>query len=377
MELVSQPHAVSSRGSGHRKAKRSRLGRLWRRLIHPLTLCWQSSHRDPQDCPQNKQEPGSKPDPFRTIDKNRRCIEEILYNIPHAVQHNDLTSISIFLDIFRNYVTTWEVLDQMMRMYGNFGPDSMWDEQIKSAIFTFLLYWLQKFPDDFCESQNFNLVNHVRVYVRRHSAEGDPQARELFSVLEDLEEEYLKLETDFITTPKAQVQEDDQVYGIQESLPSSPASMAEPEGGLLPLEDTEFLETTIVQPFEAEAGPVQLPTLHQSLPIAAAPQSPGDVSADGAADGAAGGAADMAAGVAADMVADIAADGTVDGAAGGAADMAAGVAADMVADIAADGAVDVAADVAAHVSAFEYIVFSAVVQLGAPECFFPLPEVDI
>ncbi|XP_052023643.1 ral guanine nucleotide dissociation stimulator-like isoform X2 [Apodemus sylvaticus] len=225
----------------------------------------------------------------------------------------------------------------------------MWDEQIKSAIFTFLLYWLQKFPDDFCESTNFNLVNHVRVYVKMNSAEGDPQARELFLVLEDLEEEYLKLETDFITTPKAQVQEDDQVYGIQESLPSSPASMAEPEGGLLPLEDTELLETTIVQPFEAEAGPVQLPTLHQSLPIAAAPQSPGDVSADGAADGAAGGAADMAAGVSADV----------------AADGAAGVAADVV------------ADVAAHVSAFEYIVFSTVVQLGAPECFFPLPEVDI
>ena len=143
---------------------------------------------------------------------------------------------------------------------------------------------------------------------------------------------HLLLPLGWRTTPGAQVQ-DAQVSGMQEILPPRPASKAEPQESLLPREDTELLETTLVQPFEPEAGPVQLATLEQALPTSSDTQSPVAVSADVSTDGAAGVAAEVAA--------------------------------------------DVVADVAAHVSAFQYIVFSAVVQLGAPECYFPLPEVDI
>lgn len=80
-----------------------------------------------------------------------------------------------------------------------------------------------------------------------------------------------------------------------------------------------------MEPFEPEAGPVQLPTLHQALPMSPATLSPVDV------------AANVAAGV----------------------------------------ATGVAAGVAAGVSAFRHIFRSAVVHLDDPECFSPLPEVDI
>lgn len=104
---------------------------------------------------------------------------------------------------------------------------------------------------------------------------------------------------------------------MKESLAVRPASEAEPQGDLPPRDDTELLETTIVEPFEPEAGPVQLPTSDQALPTSADTQSPVDASADRA------------------------------------------------------------ADVGANVSAFGHTFPSSVVQLGDPECFFPLPEVDI
>ena len=37
-------------------------------------------------------------------------------------------------------------------------------------------------------------MNHLKVCVRLNSTDGDPQAREIFSVLEDLEAKYLNFE---------------------------------------------------------------------------------------------------------------------------------------------------------------------------------------
>ena len=144
---------------------------------------------------------------------------------------------------------------------------------------------------------------------------------------------------------------------MQESLAVRPASVAEPQGDLPPREDTELLETTVVEPFEPEAGPVQLPTSDQALPTSPDTQSPVDVFADVS--------SDMASDVSADMAADVS------------ADRAADVSADSAADVSAARATDVSADRAANVPAFEHIFLSSVVCLGDPECFFPLPEVDI
>ena len=151
---------------------------------------------------------------------------------------------------------------------------------------------------------------------------------------------HLLLPLGFKPTPEAQVQEA-QVSGMQESLVLGPDSVVEPQGGLLPGEDSELLEMTPVEPFVPEDGPVQLPSLDQALPPSAATPSPVAASSDVYAEGTAG----VYGGV----------DGGVDG----------GVAADAF------------AGVTARVAAVQYIVFSTVVHLGAPECYFPLPEVDI
>ncbi|XP_052023570.1 ral guanine nucleotide dissociation stimulator-like [Apodemus sylvaticus] len=249
--------------------------------------------------------------------------------LPTAVRYNDHLSIRIFLTVYDKYVTTWEVLDLIMTI----------------DILSFLSRWFEKFPDSFCKDPDMAVVRRLMTYVKLNVSSEEVQARatELLSVLEEEEAKKLKLEKACATTPAEPPVQDASV--MQESLTVRPASKADPQGDLPPQKDTVLLETPPVEPFEPEASPVQLPSSDPSLPTSADTQSPIDVSADAS--------VDMA------------------------SDMAADVSADVSAVVSADMAADVSADVDANVSAFEHLFLHSVVQLGEPECFFPLPEVDI
>ncbi|GAB1290475.1 Predicted gene 4871 [Apodemus speciosus] len=276
--------------------------------------------------PQNKKKPGSLPKPPRFNYRTTEYIEQMVEYLPTAVRYNDHLSISIFLTVYHKYVTTWEVLDLIMTIffrfkYPSFQPDCEEDQQTKSDIFSFLSRWFEKFPDSFCKDPDMAVVRRLMTYVKLNvpSAEVHARATELLAVLEEEEAKKLKLEKACATTPAELPVQDASV--MQESLAVRPASVAESQGDLPPREDPELLETTLVEPFEPEAGPVQLPTSDQALPTSADTQSPVDVSADRA----------------------------------------------------ADAAADVSADVGANVSAFEHMFLYSVVKLGDPECFFPSP----
>lgn len=121
--------------------------------------------------------------------------------------------------------------------------------------------------------------------------------------------------------------------------------MAEPQGDLKPREDSELLKPAVLETFVPEAGPVQLLTLGPALSTSADTQSH--------------------LGVAADVEVDVAVDVPED------------VAVDVPEDVPADVATDVPAGGPADVPPARHLFLSAVVQLGAPECVSPLPEVDI
>ncbi|XP_052023557.1 ral guanine nucleotide dissociation stimulator-like [Apodemus sylvaticus] len=302
----------TSSGSGHKKAKSGRLGNIWRRWIHTLTHFWHVSRRDPEVCPQNKKKTDSLPKPPRFNYRTTEYIEQMVAYLPTAVRYNDHLSISIFLTVYHKYVTTWEVLDLIMTMYASFQSDSVEDQQTKSDIFSFLSHWFEKFPDSFCEAPDMAVVRRLMTYVKLNVPSEEVHARvtELLSVLEEEEAKKLKLEKACATPAEPPVQD---ASAMQESLTVRPASEAEPQGDLPPREDTALLETTLVEPFEPEDDPVQLPSSDPALPTSPDTQSPTD----------------------------------------------------MVADVAAD------------VSAARHVFISAFAQLGAPECVFPLPEVDM
>lgn len=91
--------------------------------------------------------------------------------------------------MYPSYASTWKVLDLLMTTYASFRPDCVEDQQTKSDVFSFLFHWFKKFPKDFCESPDLDVVRQFIDYVRRNvpSADEDTQARELLSVLEEQE----------------------------------------------------------------------------------------------------------------------------------------------------------------------------------------------
>ncbi|XP_031194565.1 uncharacterized protein LOC116068747 isoform X2 [Mastomys coucha] len=308
----------TSGGSVHKKAKSGHLGHYWRRWIRPLTHVWHASHRDPKVCPQNKMEPDSLHKPPKFNYNSIEFIDQMVHYIPAAVQNHDHLSISIFFAVYQKY--------------GSFQPDCVEDQQIKSAIFSFLSRWLQKFPEDFCEAPDMAIVRQFMDYVRLNvpSVDVDTQANELLLALEEQEAKELKLEKDYAASPEPSVPD---AWRMQETLALKPASVAEPRGDQQAREDTELVEPAVLEPFVPEAGPVRFLTLNQALSTSADTQSHADMAAD--------------------------------------------VAADVTADVASDVAADKAVDVAAGVSAARQVFLSAIVQVGAPDFIFPLPEVDI
>ncbi|EDL12428.1 mCG1221 [Mus musculus] len=184
------------RGSGHKKAKSSWLGCFWRRLIRPLTHLRHASRSEPKVCCENEQEPDSMPNHPRFDYKSREYIQQMIDYIPAAIQNRDHLCLDIFVAMYRTYATTWEVLDLLMKTYASFRTDCIEDQQTKSAIFSFLFGWFQKFPQDFYESPDLAVLSQFTEYVRLNVpfGDGDTQAREPLSMFKDQEAITLRLE---------------------------------------------------------------------------------------------------------------------------------------------------------------------------------------
>ncbi|XP_029333676.1 uncharacterized protein LOC110293981 [Mus caroli] len=186
----------ASRGSRHKKAKRGRLVCFWRRLIRPLTHFRHASRWELEVFCENEQEPDSMPNHPRFNYKSREYVQQMIDYIPAAIQNRDHLCLDIFVAMYQTYATTWEVLDLLMKTYASFRPDCAEDQQTKSAIFSFLFGWFQKFPQDFYESPDLAVLSQFTEYVRLNvpSLDVDTQAREPPSMLEDQEAISLKLE---------------------------------------------------------------------------------------------------------------------------------------------------------------------------------------
>ncbi|XP_040606285.1 uncharacterized protein LOC101825436 [Mesocricetus auratus] len=305
-------------GSGHQRAKSRGLGHLWRRLVRPITQhLWPFSHRKTKNKRKRHKLPRFNP-------TSPDYLEKFLSYIPTAMKKQDFIDIYIFLAVYPKIATTWEVLDLMMEMYGSFQPDCVEDQDTKNAIFSFLSMWLQKHPQDFCDYPDVDTVKRLLDYVRLHvpSSDDTVQTEELLSVLEEQEskkdEEASHCGLCRETTPELPVLD---VSGMGETLPLRAASVAGPQGDLKlasvvgPQGDLKPQE--YIELMDLAVGEESVPEAEpvQFLPL----DQPLPTSAD----------------------------------------------------------TQKPLDVAAYVPTSEQIVVLGVVQLGDPEPFFPLPEVDI
>ncbi|XP_069899185.1 ral guanine nucleotide dissociation stimulator-like isoform X1 [Dipodomys merriami] len=103
---------------------------------------------------------------IRTLEPG--MLEKVVKNLVPAHQKGDPFYVPAFLYTYRNFTTTGQVLDLLFKRYGFFHPNCEEDEQVKNTICSFFAMWLDKYPEDFCQSKNLANLNQLMAYVLLH-----------------------------------------------------------------------------------------------------------------------------------------------------------------------------------------------------------------
>ncbi|XP_020006996.2 ral guanine nucleotide dissociation stimulator-like [Castor canadensis] len=116
-------------------------------------------------------------------------LEKLVKNLVPSLQRGDPFFVPAFLYTYRRFSTTKQVLDLFFKRYGFFHDDCEEDEQIKNLICFFLGMWLDKYPDDFCKSEDLAILNQLMAYllVNMPFSEMTVRVHHLLTQLEDLE----------------------------------------------------------------------------------------------------------------------------------------------------------------------------------------------
>ncbi|XP_055451529.1 ral guanine nucleotide dissociation stimulator-like [Psammomys obesus] len=179
-----------SSGSSFEEARGGRLSHCWRHVVRSLTRFWHVSHWEAK----SERERAFLHGIPMLSNNGADYVEQMICYLPTAVQRDDRVSLCLFLALYPKFATTWEVLDLILKRYGTFRPDDAENQQTKTAIFSFLSQWLQKFPQDFCGAPDLAVVRRLLDYARIHvpTAEVDCQAGEILRALEEQEGKRLK-----------------------------------------------------------------------------------------------------------------------------------------------------------------------------------------
>eukprot|EP00071_Canis_lupus_P038784 XP_022272341.1 ral guanine nucleotide dissociation stimulator-like [Canis lupus familiaris] len=97
-----------------------------------------------------------------------------------ALQRRDVISICSFLDDYRGFATTEEVLDLLFTEYGYIVAACGDDDTVqrwKLAISCMLEIWLDYYGDDFCQLPEFPSLMKILQFVRQHMPGSDVELR--------------------------------------------------------------------------------------------------------------------------------------------------------------------------------------------------------
>ncbi|XP_028619532.1 uncharacterized protein LOC114618089 [Grammomys surdaster] len=70
-----------------------------------------------------------------------------------------------FLDVYRSFTTTQHVLDLLLKWYADFHSDCIEDELVKSILCYFLDTWIDKYPEEFCQTSDLSILRKLKAYL--------------------------------------------------------------------------------------------------------------------------------------------------------------------------------------------------------------------
>ncbi|XP_055464566.1 ral guanine nucleotide dissociation stimulator-like [Psammomys obesus] len=166
-----------ARGTGVKKDKSGAHGGPWRHRIHScLQRLWPFSRKE-ADLIQGSQSQGhtdkAKED-SAPKDQKEPCgesrisadvVEKLVNHLVPSLQAGDTFFVPAFLCTYRRFATTQQVLDLLFKRYSYFRPYCEEDEQAKNTLCSFLDTWIDKNPEEFCQTSDLSILRKLKTYL--------------------------------------------------------------------------------------------------------------------------------------------------------------------------------------------------------------------
>ncbi|XP_042553329.1 ral guanine nucleotide dissociation stimulator-like [Dipodomys spectabilis] len=104
-------------------------------------------------------------------------LEKMVNLLVPQHQKEDPFFVPAFLFTYRRFTTTGQVLDLLFNRYSHFHPNCEKDEEVKKTLCSTLAMWLDKYPEDFCQSKDLANLNKLMAYVLLHMPSSDLAVR--------------------------------------------------------------------------------------------------------------------------------------------------------------------------------------------------------
>ncbi|NP_001389436.1 uncharacterized protein LOC100911649 [Rattus norvegicus] len=193
----------TTRGSGLKKDNREGHEGVWRHRVRScLQRLWPFSQRgknltkasqgqDHTDQGKNSSDTQDMRKPCRDSDISSGTVVKLVNNLVPSLQKGDPSFVPAFLSTYRRFATTLQVLDLLFLRYSHFTADSEEDEQVKNTLCSFLETWMDKNPEDFCDTSDLLPLKYLKAYLSVYMPHCDLSVR-VKKLLTQLEEEYAK-----------------------------------------------------------------------------------------------------------------------------------------------------------------------------------------
>ncbi|XP_069899192.1 ral guanine nucleotide dissociation stimulator-like isoform X2 [Dipodomys merriami] len=183
---------------------------------------------------QEEKEPVPAQDVPHTVSTLQPGLLEKMVNllVPQH-QKEDPFFVPAFLFTYRRFTTTGQVLDLLFNRYSHFHPNSEEHEEVKKTLCSMLAMWLDKYPEDFCQSKDLVNLNKLMAYVLLHMPSSDLVVRGhlLLTQLKEQENKEADKKTEESSAPAPEIKAEDPSMMAADVIVESVASPASEDLG--------------------------------------------------------------------------------------------------------------------------------------------------
>ncbi|XP_052046284.1 ral guanine nucleotide dissociation stimulator-like [Apodemus sylvaticus] len=231
----------TTQGSGHKKNNKEGHGSVWRHRVHSCLHHFWPFYR--KKAKKDKGKNGSASEDQRescTVScMSADTLKKLVNHLVPSLQSGDPFFVPAFLSTYRRFATTLQVLNLLFKRYEYFCPNSEEDEQVKTTLCSFLDTWMDKNPEDFCQTSDTLPLQYLKTYLSMNMPDSDLNIR--------VNRLMVQLQKEQTNVSQAKVEEDSDLGSntssyseLEEHQPTGKTAILEPESTCAPeLESTK------------------------------------------------------------------------------------------------------------------------------------------